>query len=265
MKNLFGFDRKAKNTNNDKLVLRDLDGASNAKLTEVMDRNLTAQKKSVLPLWLALPMPFLTCAGLILISLGIPDEAELFENKHLIMLIVGGILTALGLALFAVQYIRMKKLKQNPYYLQSVKEEEKLADEALKVPEASEKADVLIADKEAKNPVYRLAEMKIFKENENLCFSDGTAVTGVPLSQIMACYIIDKKTRFWTMEDLKKDKMTECGIRRSMLNANSSGTYVIPSRTALEIQLDGGLYEIVVPCYDSEKVLKYLNKNVAVI
>lgn len=262
MKNLFGFDGKNKSVNNSGYVIRDLDGVEDSKrLDEVVRNNLTARKNALLPAWFVLLAVAVNFAGLILLCLGLPDESTDFTQTNLIFIIVGGVLFVLGMTVLAICFVRIKKLKANPYYQQSLAEEEKLTDEALKVPENSEKIDILVLNKPSKFPVYNLQTMKVFKENGLLCFSDNYEVTGIPLSQVMTVYAVNSKTRFTTLENISKEKRRTFNIRRSI---NKNDIYITDSRLAAEVQLDGEQFEIVVAGYHAEAFTKLLNKTTVI-
>ncbi len=261
MKNLFGLESKKAKANNAAYVIRNLDGAENAvKLNEVAQRNLSARKKACFPFWFLLLSCVFVMAGLILLAIGVPEQVEDFNDTNLVLLIIGGVLSVFGFAVFGINLLRMKKLEANTYYRQSVAEEEKLIDEALKIPDGAERIDVLISDKEKKHPCYRFQTMKIFKENDLLCFSDNCEVTGVPLSQIMTVYKVNGTTVFYTMEEPDKQKRKTCGIRMGRNN-----TFTIKSKIVAEVQLGGEQLEIVVTGYDGDKFIKYLNKQVVIV
>lgn len=263
MKNLFGFDSKNKNVNNSEYVIRDLDSAERSnRLDEVVRNNLTAKKNAFLPLWLVLIACACYFGGLILLCLGIPEASNVISRTQMIMLIVGGVLFVFGAAVLALNIIRIKKLKNDPNYRQSLAEEEKLTDEALKVPEGAEKIDFLVLNKPTKFPEYDLQPMKVFKENGLLCFSNDCEVTGIPLSQVMTVYSVNSKTRFTTLENISKEKLRTCNIRRSI---NKNNLYITDSRLVAEVQLNGEQFEIVVAGYHAEAFTKFLNKTTVII
>lgn len=263
MRNLFGFDNKNKRVNNSEFVIRDLDSVGDSKqLEEVMQNNLTARKKASLPAWVVLLACIANLAGLMLLCLGLPDEDAGFTQTHLILLIAGGVVLALGLVVLAINFVRIRKLNTDPYFKQSLEREEKLTDVALKIPESAEKTDILVIDRQVKFPVYRMQTMKVFKENGLLCFSDNYQVTGIPLSQVMTAYAINSKTRFYPAEMINKEKCKACNIKRSF---NYNGQYIIDSRLAVELQLNGEQYEIVVAGYNAEAFTKFLDRTVVII
>ena len=263
MKNLFGFDSKSQHVNNSGFIIRDLDSVGdNKKLEEVMRNNLTARKNASLPPWLVLIACLFNFAGLILLCIGIPKEDTGFTQTHLILLITGGVLLALGMAVLAINFVRVKRLNADPYFKQSLEREEKLTNEALKVPENAEKIDILVIDRHVKFPVYNMCTMKVFKENGLLCFSDDYEVTGIPLSQVMTAYAVNAKTRFTSLLEISKEKRAQYGIKRSV---NNSGHFIITSRLVAELQLGGEQYEIVVAGYNAEAFTKLLEKTVVTI
>ncbi|MCM1296280.1 MAG: hypothetical protein NC311_12125 [Muribaculaceae bacterium] len=261
MKNLFGWEKKPLKNYNDKYVIRDLDQLQSVKLDEISQRNLSARKTAALPFWLLIVAMLAATVGLGLVAVGIPESFESFTNTNLIFLIVGGVLCVFGWVILIISRVRTKKLDQNPYFKQSVAEEEKLTDEILKVPENAQSVYMLIADSDKANPVYQLQPMKVFKEGELLCFSDGVEVTGIPASQIMTAYILNAKTRFYPMVEISKEKAKECGITNSV----NGGYRKIGSRLVAEVQLDGEMYEITVAGYDAEKFSQFLNKQIIIM
>lgn len=263
MKNLFGFDNKNKKINNSAFVIRDLDGAEDSKkLEEVVRNNLTARKNASLPAWLVLPACAFNLVGLILLTIGIPDEDANFTKTHLILLIVGGVLLVLGMIVLAISYVRNKKLNADPFYQQSLAREEKLTDEALKIPETAEKIDFLVVNRPSKFPVFNMMTLKVFKENGLLCFADSYEVTAIPLSQIMTAYAINSKTRFTVTEALSKEKCVRYGIKRSI---NYAGQYIADSRLVVELQLNGEPYEIIVAGYNAQTFTKFLDGTTVVV
>ncbi|MCH5149022.1 MAG: hypothetical protein J1G05_06690 [Clostridiales bacterium] len=263
MKNLFGFDSKARQSNNNNFIIRDLDSVGETKkLEEVMKSNLTARKKAYLPAWLVLPAYLFIFAGLILLCVGIPSDDTGITQTHLILLIVGGVLLALAMVVLAINFVRIRKLNADPYFKQSLEREEKLTDEALKIPENAEKIDFLVIDKPSKFPVYRMQTMKVFKENGLLCFSDNYEIIGIPLSQVMTAYAVNSKTRFTALEEMSKEKRVQYGIKRSL---NNNGQNIIGSRLVVELQLNGEQYEIVVAGYNAEAFTKLLEKTAVII
>lgn len=258
MKNLFGFDSKTRQSNNSNFIIRDLDSVGeNKKLEEVMKNNLTARKNAYLPVWLVLPAYLFILAGLILLCLGLPDVDTGFTQTHLILLIVGGVLGALAMVVLTINFVRIRKLNADPYFKQSLEREEKLTDEALKIPENAEKIDFLVIDKPSKFPVYNMRTLKVFKENGLLCFSDSYEITGIPLTQVIATYPIVAKTRFTTLEELSKEKLKTCNITRSM---NNNGQYIMSARMHVEVQLNGEQFDIVVAGYHAKTFDKYLHE-----
>ena len=263
MKNLFGFDGKTRQSNNSNFIIRDLDSVGeNKKLEEVMKNNLTARKNAYLPVWLVLPAYLFILAGLILLCLGLPDVDTGFTQTHLILLIVGGVLGALAMVVLTINFVRIRKLNADPYFKQSLEREEKLTDEALKIPENAEKIDFLVIDKPSKFPVYHMRTLKVFKENGLLCFSDSYEIIGIPLSQVMTAYAINSKTRFTSLGEMSKEKRNRYGIKRSL---NNNGQYIINSRLVVELQLNGEQYEIIVAGYNAETFTKLLEKTAVII
>ena len=263
MKNLFGFDAKTKSANNSAFVIRDLDGAEGShRLEEITQINLAARKKAALPIWLQLIEGLAYFAGLILLTVGIPDADAVFTQAHLIFLIVGGVLFVFSIILFAISRLRIKKLGADPYFQQSLAREDKLTDEVLKVPESAEKIHILVVDRQVKFPVYRMVVLKVFKENGLLCFSDNSQVTGIPLSQVMTAYAVNAKTRFFPMQSFNKETCVQYGMKRSV---NYGGQYIIQSRLVVELQLNGEQYEIVVAGYNAQAFTKFLDTTTVIV
>lgn len=263
MKNFFGFDSKNKIVYRSEFVVRDLDSAEHSnRLEEVLQSNVTARKNASFPAWFVLLACFFNFVGLILLSLGLPNKKTGFTQTHLIMLIVGGVLLVFGMTVITVNFIRLKRLKSNPYYQQLLTEEERLINEALKVPPNAEKIDFLLLNSPSKFAAYNFQPMKVFKENGLICFSDDYEVTGIPLSQVLTAYAVNAKTRFYSMEQLSKEKCDRCNIKRSF---NYKGQYIINSRLVVEVQLKGEQYEIVVAGYDAEAFTKLLDKTAIIM
>lgn len=262
MKNLFGFDGKNKINYNSEFIIRDLDSVGDTKkLDELWDNNFKAIKNTFFPLWVSLSSFLALFAGLIMVIVGIPENGAAITYTDLILLILGGVLAVYGITVIVINHVRGKRLYNNPNYQQSIKDEERLTFEALKVPENADYIDILIADKPSKSPVYRLQPMKVFKENGLLCFAAEYWVTGIPLSQITTAYSVNERTRFFGMEKFSKEKRIKYGITRPI----NGGYDRMVSRLVVEVQLNGEQFEIVVAGYDAEAFTRLLDKTAVII
>jgi len=120
--------------------------------------------------------------------------------------------------------------------------------------------DMYSADDDEKNSVYSNDEATVFEENGILCFYYGSAVIGVPISEIEAVVKSDGSVsfEFWNKDipynrgDYMQYKIEKHKVDEYDENYSMTGYY------SIRFTHSGTPFEIIVPLYDITPVLAIL-------
>lgn len=276
MKNLFGVNWQTGETDNEKFVIRRVGSALSRKQEEAEEQIVGANKSANLPAWLLIVL--YVCGGYALIVVvqvvfGLSETpfTEMYNNAPWVFY-SGGACLVVAVALFIYARLKHKKVVENPGVQTLLEDYEKTISksyEDLRVPAESDSIDVFSYGYKIKNgkvrdgsgfAKYAVVAVKIFKENDMLCFADTSTVTAIPLSSIQGVFKINKNATFmnWTKEEAhNKGRFKPYKIR-----VNNYGTYFIKPYYSVRVVLSGEEYEIVLPGYELEVFLSYANVGV---
>ncbi len=275
MKNVFGYD-KSRGQVDDEFVIRRISEENSRRQDENYSKYKNIEKSASLPFWAKIEQYIFFCFALIVIisfvSAGFNIGFEQAYKNSKVILPIAACTGLISIILFVCEKIKYKKTESNPIVEQTALDQQKLNSacyEELKIPDGAEEIDVFFSiyktTQKGKiknaNPLakYVAIPIKIFTENNNLCFADTETVTAVPISSILCAYKTDKTVSFlnWNKpEAFNGDKYKQYKIK-----ANTVAFYVKPYYS-VRISRNGCEYEIVIPPYDFEIIKKYLNINV---
>lgn len=247
MRNIFDCDKKTKKYYSDEFILRSLDEKTKAEYEAVAEAAFRPITK-IIPRPLTVIVSICFFIGLLALCAlaGIENKKEL--KIVLPVAIAGCSFIAFAIAVFIVYLLKLKRLFKDPTFIElsnKLEESAKLCYEKLGVPSDAEEITILTAlDKKT----FTTDIIKIFRERENLCFADPDAVYALPLKDI-SVVLIDKRTVFVNNfpESTPKLKRARYG------NVSERCRY---SLTFGNYKED---YEILIPAFEHEKVMKYIN------
>lgn len=247
MKNIFDCDKKTKKYYSDEFILRPLDEQTKAEHEAVAEAAFRPITKIIpRPLFIIVSICFFIGLLALCVLTGIENKKEL--KIVLPVAIVGCVFIAFAVAVFIVYLIKLKRLFKDPTFIElsnKLEESAKLCYEKLGVPSDAEIVTVFtMPDKK----MFTTDLKRIFKEGENLCFADPNAVYAVPLKDI-SVVLIDKRTVFVNNYPEFAPKLKRWGYGNAVERCRYSLTFK-------DYKED---YEILIPAFEHEKVMKYIN------
>ena len=279
MKNVFGLEDGRTLIDGHILSTRRLSDRTFKKVSSLSEEMTTLTKNALLPKWVNILFIILLVAGLgsLAYILSLVEESslkEVYERLSWLFFVSGG--CVLGLILIAILNVS----KRNSFVNSDVyKDMSARLDRAtreclneLNVPNGSSKIDFFghiykIKNDKEKNKnsgaKYILAEAYIFLERNNLCLCDIQDVYSIPLNSIKSVTEINRRVTFtgWNKkESIKSEKYKPYNI----LYNGDTGAYSIKSYYSIVFQYKETQFELLVPSYDFNPLLKLINKSVTV-
>ena len=272
MKNLFGLFKKTSDNNFDKFVLRKLSDDNSAKIDNLSNEGEQLKKEKVPPQWLSYVSIFA-----ILIGLLFAVSILLAKDGFVTALQTRGYFFYIGIGLFVVGLvtqivvrIKTKKSNSDPEVEEYVSKVEKTVKECefeLEIPETAVAIDVLftIMKKNGKGEEklsqmaliqYLNQELKIFAENDLLCFADNVMVIGLPINSFKGIKKINKKIPLpqWN----KSEPFNGPTYKPFKLYTNQTGFIWMKPYYKIDFEVDGEQYYFLLPSYEKDSFLKAL-------
>ncbi len=209
--------------------------------------------------------------GLILFCSAINAYTETQKSTDLIkiVLIIGIAILLIGVFIFLYLRSRSKKISNDSSTLNLVEDINKSVNESyleLNVPSDAINMDILfIPTKIAKTGeekhvkalwTYLNQELKVFIEDDNLCFADSYRVIALKLDSFKNIVKINKRIAvpFWNKEkSFKDDEYKEYKVK-----VNGNGLIFIKPYYSVKHVLNDVEYEILIPNYELNNFLKLL-------
>ena len=272
MKNLFGLFKKTSDNNFDKFVLRKLSDDNSAKIDNLSNEGEQLKKEKVPPQWLSYVSIFA-----ILIGLLFAVSILLAKDGFVTALQTRGYFFYIGIGLFVVGLvtqivvrIKTKKSNSDPEVEEYVSKVEKTVKECefeLEIPETAVAIDVLftIMKKNGKGEEklsqmaliqYLNQELKVFAENDLLCFADNVMVIGLPINSFKGIKKINKKIPLpqWN----KSEPFNGPTYKPFKLYTNQTGFIWMKPYYEIDFEVDGEQYYFLLPSYEKDSFLKAL-------
>lgn len=124
------------------------------------------------------------------------------------------------------------------------------------VPADAILTDVFVFFGHSRKPLYRIAEMKVFCGEGAVFFADGTVVVKIPLENATVTRV-DRRILFVNRTKKKG------GVGTYKIRQRTDGLYATKPFFRFAVTDLAEEYEILIPCYDAEKLLTLTGKQVA--
>lgn len=299
MKNIFGYNMQRCRYDGETFIVKTADIAIRAKLGKARAIIAEGQKTSSLPLpWritmyicgLIGGMTFTTGTLFALLNNIWPGEGNPTWEQLLALWIVGGILLLVALVLFFINLHKRRQVKDSDRYNEAVNNTRVLSEKSLAqlgVPANAVTLDVFGAQcdvpvnastfysvfdemfkphREKERPTYAMAqyvntEMRLFAEKGCLCLADAEHVFAVPLDCIQRIVRVNKRATFdiWN----KQTPFNKGEYKPYKIGATDYSALTIKPTYSIRIARAAEEYEIVVPAYEIDKILPYVNVGVS--
>ena len=272
-KNLFSINLDDESViDNEAFVLRRENSALSAKRDQLSEELTKALHKTVKKSLLRLLPAFLGCGlGVILGSVAF----EIFESKEVFPATLGIVAGMLFVAGIVYGVINGKKQKENEDKPDEGMEELNDKNEAfnaevkreLGIPEDAPQVDILTymysPDDKTKKTVYSGDTANVFIEDGKLCFWYGEAVVGFAMSEIEALVKVNEPITFdgWMPDDPHDSlKYAQYGIEKKEVDYEEE--YTMTGYYSLRFAHEGEPFELIFPLFDTEKLLKLLDREI---
>ena len=275
MKNAFEVNVTTKENGCDKFIVKKISPELQRKHDEMYEAFAMIQKNSSIPLWLSI-IYFICLFVATTFTCGFFDAAmdvgfAAAYNNASWLPYVDGICIVFAAAVFFYKLYKKKSIQQSPAVQSKLEESKRLnrqCYEELCVPCDADDIDVFALPVKTKNgkmkqaTVFQYAntECKIFKDFNNLYIADVNAVYGFPLNSFTKIAARNKNATFdsWNKEEpFNKGVYKQFKVRR-----NNMGIFFIKPHHSLQFFAFNEEYEIVIPNYELQTLLKYVNLNV---
>lgn len=267
MKNVFGYPYvkgEELRCDGERFVTERVDEYFKREMDEVIGKAMETDSKANLPKWLKI-LKLICYFGFAIVILAVVKNtsdltmAEMYANAPAIF-IGGGICLALWAVLFLIEKIKYKKTEDSGEIDKAVESLERLqkrSEMLLGVPQEHKKVDVLSFVYTEKNGKVKIKEklfykhsnneMKLFRNNDDLCLADIECVYSIPIADIKR-YVLKKKKA--EMDEWNKDVPFNKGeFKQYKIASNDYGT-IFCKYYALQFADVFGEYEIFFPEYE---------------
>jgi len=276
MKNIFGIFKKPEDNNFSKFVLRKLSDENADKAKHLSNEGDDLSKKKVPPQWLSLVSVVAIGFGLLFVVLMFFAKdgfVNALQTRGYFFYIGIG-LFLVGLIIQIIVRIKNKKINSDPEvedYATRVDVAVKECEFELNIPETATKMDILfVVLKKNKKGEEKLSliglvqyinqELKVFIENDLLCFADSYMVLGIPLNSVKGIKTINKKIPLpqWN----KPETFNSPAYKQYKLHTNTSGFIWNKPYYEVDFNIDGEDYCLFLPCYEKEAFLRLFDSEV---
>ena len=276
MKNIFGIFKKPEDNNFSKFVLRKLSDENADKAENLSNEGDDLSKKKVPPKWLYLVSVVAIGFGLLFVVLMFfaKDGFVYALQTRVYFFYIGIGLFVVGLIIQIIVRIKNKKFNSDPEvedYATRVDVAVKECEFELNIPETATKMDILfVVLKKNKKGEEKLSliglvqyinqELKVFIENDLLCFADSYMVLGIPLNSVKGIKTINKKIPLpqWN----KPEMFNSPAYKQYKLYTNTSGFIWNKPYYEVDFNIDGEDYCLFLPCYEKEAFLRLFDSEV---
>ena len=274
MKNAFEINLTTEEKSCDKFIVKKIPDDLERRLDEMNEAFTMIQKNSSIPIWLT--VIYYICAFFaIAVTAGFFEAAvdigfaTAFHNAGW-MIYADSVCIVVALAVFIYKWRKKKKTEQSPAVQSKLEESKKLNShcyEELGVPADADTIDIFsVAGKLKKGKVmpatyyqYTNVACKIYNDSNNLYIADTIAVYRFPLNSFTHIVTRNKNTTFNTWN---KDEGFNQGIyKQYKVRRNNFGFFIKPYHSVQFFAFNEE-YEIVIPSYELQTLLKYVNLNV---
>ncbi|MCH5162855.1 MAG: hypothetical protein J1G38_05140 [Clostridiales bacterium] len=263
MKSLFAIDVTTKEYTGQEFILRKPDSELAQKVDASADTLVAYDKKSGVPLWFSIIEYILLFVGTICL-LGFLNGCsevgfDVAYKNGAAFIYIGGVSLVVWLAMAIYKRVHFKKVAKSPEVAEFLNEANELTDkirENLNVPENSADVDVICRPFKIKNGKEKRGNMFynyfnfsfwVFKEEENLCFSDACSVYGIPISSITEVVLVKKSVMVpqWNKDEPIKDPKY-----KKFVKTNNYGAYFIKPHYSVRFTHNDEEWEVLIPAYD---------------
>lgn len=269
MKNVFGYPySKDGDTPCDgaRFVTNRVDLEFKREMDSTFDVALETDAKASLPAWLTL-LKAICCLGFFLVGAAVVrnlDELSLTDmlNNSPVIFIIGGVCIVLWAALHIAEKARYKRVESTGEIDKTIELFEQLdrrSEQLLGIPHDRKAVDVLsfkytekngkVKIKEEMFSKYSNNEMKLFRNNDDLCLADLECVYSFPISGFKK-YVLKKKKA--DMDEWNKDVPFNKGQYKQYKISSNDYDTIFCKYYALQFADIFGEYEIFFPEYELE-------------
>ncbi len=252
-------------------TIREISNQKKAQMEDLEKKAQVVMKKTNGPLWLRIIAYISILVGIILLG-SVADaysETQKTTDAILIVLVIGIAIFLIGVFAFLYLKNRSKKLSNETSTLDLVDDINKSINESyleLNVPSNAITMDILFVPtkvtKDGKEKHmktfynYLNKELKVFIEDDNLCFSDNYRVIALKLDTFKNILKINKRIiiPLWNKEkSFKDDEYKDYKVR-----ANGNGLLFVKPYYSVKHELNDMEYEFLIPNYELDNFLKLL-------
>lgn len=273
MKNIFGVLTENKTYDGECFVSRQINPIIEEKLNSHLEKTNNLQKEASLPGFLLVIRLIVGFLSLSIISgiIGSLGDVSLIEgyNNAPYLFYIGGV----SLLIWIMIVIYSKYKKENALSSDECKVLIEESDELLslclddlKVPNDFELVDVFsygykVSNNKEKQITslfkYINMELRMFKEEDNICLADTNKVYSFPISSIKDIKLVNKRISFygWNKDIAYNSKE----FKQYKITSNNNGVFLMKSYYSIIINNEIEDYEILVPIYDIDKFLSLTN------
>lgn len=269
MKNVFGYpyvkDRESR-CDGERFITERVDAGFKQELDKAVGEVMEMEEKTGLPGWARL-LSSICILGFVIVGAGVVRNigelsfAQMFRNAPALF-IVGGVCVVVWLVLKIIESVKFNKAAVSGVIdrmVDSTERLDKLSEELLGVPNDYKNVDVLSFVYTEKNGKVKIKEdlfykhsnneMKLFRNNDDLCLADIECVYSIPIADIKR-YVLKKKKA--EMDEWNKDTPFNKGeYKQYKIASNDYGT-IACKYYALQFADVFGEYEIFFPEYELE-------------
>ncbi len=228
-------------------------------------------KKTNGPLWLRIIAYIAIWIGIILFAsaLSARSEAEKVTNVMRIVLIVGIVICLIGAVIIFYLKNNAKKISNDSNTLNLVDDINKSIEDSyneLNIPSNAISMDIFFVpikvtrkgeEKHMKALyTYINKELKVFVEEDNLCFADNYRVIALKLSSFKNIVKINKRITipFWN----KEKSFIDAEYKDYKIKSNAGGLIFLKSYYSIKHELNNLEYEFLIPNYELNNLLSIL-------
>lgn len=299
MKNIFGYNIQTGRYDGATFIAKTADGTVKAQLDKARATIAEGQKVACLPLPLRITMYICGLMGTTIVLATLMSMVDIwmgeitweqYANNTPGLWIVGGVLLLVALVLFFISLHKRRRVKTSDRYNEAVNNTRVLSGKSLAqlgVPANAVTIDVFGAQcgvsvnaatfygvfdemfkphRGKERPTYATAqyvntEMRLFAENGCLCLADAEHVFAVPIDCIQRIVRVNKRATFdiWN----KQTPFNKGEYKPYKIRATDYSALTIKPTYSIRIMRSAEEYEIVVPAYEIDKILPYVNVGIS--
>ena len=276
MKNIFDVNLSAEEQNYKKFIVKEIPEELQSKHDTMTDTLQTIQTNYIGPLWLNIVYYILAFLAVIMgtslvVSIIKVGFSTAYQNAAWVFY-VGGICIIAAVALFIYKRYKTKNIENDPAVQAKFDESTKLTDQSyeyLHIPADAEDIDVfsqitLIKRNKVKQltSLYKYTNFvcKIFKDDYNLYIADTNMVCAFPLNSFTGIVTVNKNATFCNWN--KEETFNKGIYKQFKIRCNNYGTFFVKPYFSVRLNAFKEEYEIVIPAYELQTFLKYINLNV---